>query len=241
MFPEISCNDEERKNLIFRLQVMSFHYIICHELGHLYNGHIGFRRMNLMKEIMNFNLSDRAEIIFNKTIELDADAFAMNRMLEFNENLITTKNKSSNKNSSDNEIKYSFKILLFSMYSFYLFLGDTFRSSDIKDDTYFSPAVRQLLNLTITEEFVARERPGFSEEVKKITEYLLLEADFTLDKYYSIQRDDASKEKYLMEKLGYFQSPDLENEMIIVKEEWNAIRDDLQKNARFQVSKKYDI
>lgn len=240
-FPEIIGNDEERKNLIFRLQVMSFHYIICHELGHLYNGHIGFRRMNLMKEIMNFNQSDRSEIIFRKTLELDADAFAMNRMLEFNENLIMVKDKSSNKNSSDNIIKYSYKILLFSMYSFYLFFGETFKSSDIREDTYFSPAIRQLLNLTIAEEFVARVRPGFSREVKEITNHLMMEADFTLHKYYSRKIDDSGKKIYLIEKIKYFESSEFNNEMIIVKKEWNAIRDELQKNARFQLAKKYNI
>ncbi|UHA60701.1 hypothetical protein KDJ21_002920 [Metabacillus litoralis] len=236
-FTEIAGNGEERKNLIFRLQVMSFHYIICHEIGHLYNGHIDFGRLNLMKEIMNLNQSDRFEIIFNKTIELDADAFAMNRMLEFNENLIAVKDKSS----VDNEIKYSYKIFLFSMYSFYLFLGETFRTNEIQEDTYFSPAVRQLLNLTIAEEFVARVRPEFSNEVKEITNYLMMEADFTLHKYCSKSIDESSKQIYLIGKLRYFESPELKNEMIIVKKEWNAIRDELQKNARFQLSKKYNI
>lgn len=238
LFPEIKSNVEERKDLIFKLQVMSFNFIVCHELGHLFNGHIDFGRLNLMKEIMNFNQSDRSEIIYNKTIELDADAFAMNRMLEFNENLITNKLK---ENNSENVVRYYYKILLFSMYSFYLFLGETFKASEIKEDTYFSPAVRQLLNLTIAEEFVARERPEFSEKIKKITMSLMLEADFTLDKYYSKETSDESKQIYLMQKSNYFQSPELNEEMIMVKKHWNAIRDELQKNARYTLSKKYTI
>lgn len=241
LFPEIIGNDEERKNLIFRLQVMSFHYIICHELGHLYNGHIGFRRMNLMQEIVNFNQNDRSEIIFRKTLELDADAFAMNRMLEFNENLIMVKGKNLNKSSNDNIIKYSYKILLFSMYSFYLFFGENFKSSDIREDKYFSPAIRQLLNLTIAEEFVARIRPEFGDEVKKITNYLIMEADFTLHKYFSKSLDESGKQLYLIEKLRYFESEELKKEMVIVQKEWNAIRDELQKKARFQLSEKYNI
>lgn len=240
-FPEIIGNDEERKDLIFRLQVMSFHYIVCHELGHLYNGHIGFRRINIIKEIMNFNQSDRSKIIFRKTIELDADAFAMNRMLEFNENLIMVRDKSSNKNGSYNIIKYSYKILLFSMYSFYLFFRETFKSSNIRESTYFSPAIRQLLNLIIAEEFVDRVRPEFSREVKEIITHLMMEADFTLDKYYSRKIDDSSKEIYLNKKLGYFRSLEFNNEMIVVKKEWNAIRDELQKSARFQLAKKYNV
>ncbi|MED4531506.1 hypothetical protein [Metabacillus fastidiosus] len=239
IFPEVGSDVEERKNLIFRLQVMSILYIICHELGHLYNGHIGFNKVNFMKEIRKFN--GREKIIYNKTIEMDADAFAMNRMLEFNENLIGVKSKDLNKTYNYDSIEYSYKILMFSMYSFYLFFQETFEASDIENDTYFSPVVRQLLNLTISEEFVNRTRPQFESKIKEITDYLMMHADFTLDRYYSNEKSDEEKAKYLIKKLQYFQSNELKEEMLEVKKEWNEIRDELQKNARFNLAPKYEL
>lgn len=240
-FLEIEFDIEGRKDLLFNLQVMSVLYIICHEIGHLYNGHLDFRNLNLIKEVKTFNSNDRAEIIYNKTIELDADAFAMNRMLEFNEDLIKVKEMNTNNSHRDDIILDSYKKLLFSMYSFYLFFGETFKISGIKEDTYFSPSIRQVLNLTIAEEYISKERPSYEKKIKDLSDHLLMYADFTLDEYLSKKKSKKEKDHYLANKAAYLTSPEYNEEMLAVRKEWNTIRDDLQKYARFQLSPKYKL
>lgn len=241
IFPEIQSDLEGKKDLVFRIQIMSILYIICHEVGHLYNGHIGYNKMAFMQEINKLSEKKRNEIIFRKTIELDADAFAMNRMLEYNESLIKVKSETKNQLSQYESIEYSYKILLFSMYSFYLFLGETFKKELIKKSTYFSPAIRQLLNLTIAREFVAKKRPEFINEIDGIIDYLLLHGDFMMDKFKSYKRNVKDEQKYILNKLIYFESMELQEEMLLVSKHWNLIRNDLQKNARVILSPEYQL
>jgi len=239
-FPEIKSDLEGRKNLIFNLQMMSVLYIIFHELGHLYDGHLELENISFLKEIETpDNNKDRENILYDKTIEMDADAFAMCRMLEINEDLIGLKNKKEKNSYKGDNILYSYKKLLFSIYSFYLLLDESYNTSNIKKETYFSPLVRQLLNLTITEEYVSKRRPDYEKKIQDISDYLIENADFE----HSPLREKSELEKKIdiSKKVFYLSSSEYANEVLAVQQKWNDIRDDLEKYARFGLSPKYKL
>lgn len=105
--------------------------------------------------------------------------------------------------------------------------------------TYYSPVVRQIHNMDIAENFIKRERKEFFNDIREINNWLFIEIDFLLDKYYSRIRSEENKKAYLYRKINYLQSDEVKKEIQMVKKEWNKIRDNLQKNARFELAPKY--
>ena len=84
--------------------------------------------------------------VHSKTIEMDADAFAMNRAHQFIENLIAIRNESD---KPYNVREFSYKSLMFALYSFYLFFEDVIDVNHLSKEYYFPSKLRQVFNISI--------------------------------------------------------------------------------------------
>lgn len=92
-FPQVSISDElvlsddpRRNNLAEFLSMFAIKWIIAHEIGHVYNGHTKYY-LEMKKKIAQLNpAKDDAQIkqcyLDLQTMEMDADTFASNRIME---------------------------------------------------------------------------------------------------------------------------------------------------------------
>ncbi|KLA22692.1 MULTISPECIES: hypothetical protein [Bacillus] len=227
IFPEIAGNNELRKDLIFNLQVFSIIYILFHEFGHIYNGHIDYDEL---KYLQMFADNSSLKYLHSKTIEMDADAFAINRAYEFIESLIAIRSK---EDKPYNVREFSYKSLMFAVYSFYLFFEDIIDVNNLSKKYYFPSKLRQMFNITIIEQLVEKNHNYFLEKLYTINDETALQCEECWGKYTNTPFNPTS--------ILLLQSKKVKEDIHKVHLHWNQIRDELQDVARLPLAPKYNI
>ncbi|KIV58954.1 hypothetical protein AM501_09545 [Aneurinibacillus migulanus] len=225
VFPEIGEDIEKKKDLVFDLQIFAIMYILFHEIAHIYNGHFGYDNTYYYRML---DYENHRKELDNKTIEMDADAFAMTQSYVLIENLIKVREQTP---KSYNLRDYSYSTLMFAIYSFYLFFEEEVVNSDILHlDSYFPRRIRQALNMDIIENIIEKDHPEYVSKIEEINSLTIIKGEKCWEKY-------SNKPLNILEILS------LQNEAVVkdidkVFNNWNKIYDKLEPHARLPLASK---
>lgn len=118
-------DDIVSNNIAEYMAMFAIKWIIAHEIGHVFNGHTSYYS-EIRKKIQNENNEDEKEKLFLElqAMEIDADAFAVNRIIDVVMDLYKNNDKILNMLKNQKDL---FKLVIFSIHGvFYMF-----RDSDL--------------------------------------------------------------------------------------------------------------
>ncbi|MGD6891366.1 hypothetical protein [Bacillus mobilis] len=232
LFPEIDGDLELRKDIIYWGQMFVILYVVSHELGHIYDGHL-----DLLEKKEYFYMLEKSDLdaqmaLDNRTIEMDADAFAMARVF----NLVYN----TNFNGSSNIIKklgesFLYKLMMFSLHSFYLFFEEEkLNLGDMAYEAYFPIKVRQFLNLDVAIAQLKKSDVLNQNEIEDIFYEMCIEAEKTWAIYKGKDLD--------LTVFGNLVDPRITQYVEeVLFENWNIMRDKLDEYARLELAPKRTV
>lgn len=155
---------KQRHILLEVLMFLAVEFIILHELGHLYHGHLEFDSCSRpFRKMIERNL-DYEEHLESRTLEMDADAYATLRSfgkfmsVDLDQNLPIIR--------SANDL---LRFWIFATNSFfYLFEEEAVDFQHIHQENYYPRALRQAVNIDISTIFVKQNKPEFAECYEEI-------------------------------------------------------------------------
>jgi hypothetical protein len=143
--------DDTRKLLGLQLVKMVFDFLIWHELGHIFYGHVDYIHSILgaheVKEIQREEESGTVlDPLVSQTLEMSADRFAANQTMVILEMLISTPEAlTPGLRPYFNAWPSAFKMWVFSSYTFFRFFSSLNSANGIAKAFYPPPAVRSHL------------------------------------------------------------------------------------------------
>lgn len=153
-------NQLARRTLVNVLTIMAIEFIILHELGHIYNGHLEFDSVSRLRRMLlhEGNLESR-------TIEMDADAYATTRSFsKYLQQNIESEMKIIASNKLD-----MLRFWVFATHSFFFLFEQTFLNYDeMHLEDYYPRIIRQALNMEISTRIVSEYEPDLVENYEKV-------------------------------------------------------------------------
>lgn len=155
---------KQRHILLDVLMYMAVEFIILHELGHLYHGHLEIDSCTRpLRKMIERNL-EYEEQLESRTLEMDADAYATTR--SFGKLLSVDLDPNLPIMRSTNDL---LRFWVFSTNSFfYLFEEEAVDFQNIHQENYYPRAVRQAVNIDISTLVVKQTKPQFAECYEEI-------------------------------------------------------------------------
>ena len=147
-------SDKTRNDLALQLAYFAVLYIILHEIGHHFNGHVLLLSSNNLSFSMEMT-GEQSNIdnLERQTLEMDADSFATSNALGFVKNFMENP-ESLYFSDHSSAIKHSdiLKYWIFSIHCLYLLQNQQFKydPTKLKSSFHFPARLRQLLNHDIT-------------------------------------------------------------------------------------------
>ena len=142
--------DKKRKIIAEYMSMFAIKFAILHEIGHLFDGHVFYHRSynELIiedKYTMTSQINSPISSLDYQTMEMDADAFAISRIIE--EIIIMLQEdtliKSVLNNSND-----IFTLFVYSLHCFFKLIKDERKQSlDFKKSTHLPRWIREVINL----------------------------------------------------------------------------------------------
>jgi len=222
-------NDYNAKLLSEYLSMFAVKFIILHELGHHINGHLLYLEKyyginEWYTKQTNRNIPD----LLIKTLEMDADAFAISQLVrEFKEMVIN--DKKINALNIPNEVKLG--LLIFSLHNLFILLGEGFETQNYSNK-YMSIKSRYLHNISCLKTNLEIQYFEFIDNINfiDVTSYYLKMSETLYFKVFKINNQLIDDLEQIIEEYNDFDE---------IKNTWNLIFDDLTKFARVPLSSKY--
>lgn len=232
-----------RRDVAGFLALLAIRFIIAHEVGHHLNGHVMYlkEKTGHFELLMLNNFFETISPLNYKTIEMDADAFAITDCItNIMTNYETFKNNTYfNRILKDrNEI---FKLWMFAIHSlFLLFERHTKEIKDINKALYLPTNLRQLLNINASMHFIEcylkvtknKYEENFHEfycsEIKEAIDYAELCFNETFNENHNFLRKITNNIDALVHS-------------DIVLNNWKNIKPDLERYSRLELFDKNNI
>ena len=249
--------DEEKRQLVFFngpidilrrdiadfLALFAIRFIIAHEVGHHLNGHVMYvkEKTGQFELLMLNNLLDKINPLNYKTLEMDADAFAITDCID---NLITNYEAFENSTYFNCRLKDRneiFKLWMFAIHClFLLFERHTKEEKDIYKARYLPTNLRQLLNINVSIDYI--------ECYLKITKYKYKE---NFHEFYckeiknGIDYAESCFNETFIENHNFLQKITKDMEALIysniVLDNWKNIKPDLERYSRLELFDRNNI
>lgn len=222
-------DDYNAKLLSEYLSMIAMKFIILHELGHHMNGHLLYIEEQYGIDIWYTRLNDqKVPDLLIKTLEMDADAFAISQLVrEFKD--ITQNDNKFGKLSMNNEIKLG--VLIFSLHILFIILGEESESEN-NSGKYMPRKMRYMHNLSCLKTNLEIQYPEFLNTIDfySVASYYLKKSESLYHKVFNFNNK-------LIDDIG--QIIDAYKDFDEVKNTWNLIYDNLIKFARIPIAFKY--
>lgn len=222
-------NSDSRKMLAEYLSMFSIKFIILHELGHHYNGHILYCKENFQVEKFEMNEANlRMGPILSQTLEMDADAFAICQLAREIIDIIKNDKRIKSVIKDNKDI---LGVFLYSIYCLFFLLANGEDKFDNLNANYYIPITLRYCYIIehIEAYFKNYEKELFmSIDFNNVNEKYMKMADF---EYRAIfmngKKRDIDLDGLAEAKEHYY----------ILRDCWKEIREGLESFARCPIAK----
>lgn len=220
-----------RRDVVAAMSMISIIYIIFHEFGHLYNGHIRWLRdsCGVKKLKITENEFDNNNFLYYyKALEMDADAFAACRTADIIASYIDDPKRSPELYFFDSfKDNYDlFTILHISVYIFYLTMSPVECIGSMIDKTHYLPTkIRCAQVFDIIKEYLSNNRKVEIDNRLVDDELKIIHSQFV-----RLFRINISRQEY-----SELRSDKVKRSIERTNQCWVEIRDELQKHAFYQL------
>lgn len=200
IFPEIE-DSEARTDLHMFLSMTALNYIIFHEIAHNFHGHNDYEcntKANFIFD-MFFRKNNKIyqEQLDYKTLEMDADAFAVNKSIRPLISQLATLSNDTLKNIIKEPIDL-LKYWLFSVHSFFLFFQkEIVNPNTMVFELYFPRRARQAINIGVARDIIENEHPSYLENFDCLTNEIIPFAERIFTKIFPKSKIDELEIKSL--------------------------------------------
>ncbi len=222
-------DNDKRKILAEYLSMFATKFVILHELGHHYNGHVLYCKEKFQIEELQINETNSIiGPILSQTFEMDADAFAICQLAREIIDII----------KNDKRIKTVIKdnkdilgLFFYSMYCLFFILANGEERFDNLKDKYYIP-------ITLRYCYIIEHLKAYFERYEKEL-FMNIDFDNVNDKYTKMANAEyrltfMSGKKRDIDLDGLINSKEHYN---ILRNCWKEIRNQLEKFARCPISK----
>ncbi|MEK3977345.1 hypothetical protein MKZ20_21725 [Psychrobacillus sp. FSL K6-2684] len=219
---------KERKIIAEYLSMFATKFIILHEIGHHFNGHILFLHNELNTSKLEIdNYKNKIEPLVIQTLEMDADAFAISQLAR----------ELSIFMDKDPLLKITLKnrldilgICIYSLSCLYKLISneknDNYQS--LKESKYLPCSLRYLNNLECLKTNLLFLNIVTEEEFEEVAKKYMLLAESEFSSIFTEHYDWKKNFKYINSTVG---------QLRLLKSKWKEIRDNLDKYARCNLAK----
>ncbi|QNO14366.1 hypothetical protein HYG86_06055 [Alkalicella caledoniensis] len=188
-----SPSDIDRQDFVFLLSYISIMFVIYHELGHHYNGHMLFQ--NSLSGLYKQRMVDNKDMVLSpldyQTIEMDADAHAVTQCLIHIIELYKNRERFNDNNffTYVNDYKELLKIWMYSVQTLFLILGkDNIDKTNYHKAEYLPRRIRQSLNGSVACDVLEKVYPDIAKKMnlnKETLKELYIWSAVTAEKDYN--------------------------------------------------------
>ncbi|PIE94593.1 hypothetical protein CO726_13480 [Bacillus fungorum] len=211
------------------LSMFAMKFIILHELGHHINGHLLYikEKYGVNSWYTRGNRQNVPDVLI-RTLEMDADAFAISQLVREFQELIINDSKFSSL-AMPNEIKLG--LFIFAIHVLFIILGEGIEP-DVSSSKYMIRKARYVYNISCLETNLKLRYSEFYASINfdYVTSYYWV---YTEKLYHKVFGVDNKLIEDMNKVISDFRNLD---EM---EKTWNSIHDELFKFARIPIASKY--
>jgi len=219
--------DRKRKIIAEYLSMFAIKYIILHEIGHLYNGHI-------FLVLKNVSLSSQISMLNNKnfsikaldlqTMEMDADAFAISRLID--ESLVMIEKDKLLLSVLDNKLEIYF-LLIYAIHCLFLLIKEEQNGNNL---SHLPRLVRDMINLDCAKTNIIFKANNIITG-KKFME-MAYSSYFEAEQNYNIVFNKITN----MDEINECTNPQVLNNVKMVEANWVVLKEKLKPYARIRLA-----
>lgn len=229
----LKIHDRRREDLMFCLIHWAVRFILLHELGHHYNGHIKFleNEYNLSTLAMCNNKLEKLSNLDYQTLEMDADAFAIGQSVDHVLSLYINKNNILSHNSILRKIineDFDKIIFYWGIAIHCLFL--LFEKSHHVDDVHLQRRLRQNIALNTAIECVEKDG-GDMIDCNKFVDLMYKAQEYAEKAYNKVQNTKTDYDE-IKKIMNLHQLISVQN----IFDNWKNVRPELEKYTYFNLA-----